>query len=260
MGHIADSMKGITENIIASHDVREKELKELVSDTHKTIKGFAADREKMSKEQAKNLSDNVGTMLKGFKASHKEMADNLKESLEKGETDRLKDFKGMMGNIQKGIKDIENYVAKQLKEFHDVHAKMSEQQKKDLANEVKNLLGEYSLDMAEAKAAWQGLAATMGKKSGVKPRVAAEVKVRPVERAIEEVSEKEEVSEVSHHDDDDVALEKKVLKFIKKHTEGVKVGDMEEALGVPRIKLGVIAKKLLDEGAVRKEGNMYFPL
>jgi hypothetical protein len=42
------------------------------------------------------------------------------------------------------------------------------------------------------------------------------------------------------------------LKFIEKHPEGVKVSDMEEPLGVARIRLGVIAKRLLDEGKVRK--------
>ena len=79
---IADSMKGITENIVASYDVRVKALKDLVVDTRKTIKGFAADRKKMSEGQAKNLADfvnaltkNVGVMLKGFQASHKEMSE-----------------------------------------------------------------------------------------------------------------------------------------------------------------------------------------
>jgi hypothetical protein len=78
---IADSMKGITENIIGSYDVRVKALKELVGDTHKTIKGFTADRKEMGAEQAKNLGDfvnglekGVGSMLKGFQASHKEMS------------------------------------------------------------------------------------------------------------------------------------------------------------------------------------------
>jgi hypothetical protein len=35
---------------------------------------------------------------------------------------------------------------------------------------------------------------------------------------------------------------------------------MEEPLGVARTRLGVIAKRLLDDGRVRKEENMYFPL
>ncbi len=54
--------------------------------------------------------------------------------------------------------------------------------------------------------------------------------------------------------------EETVLQHINGHPGGVRVGDMEEAIGVSRTKLGVIAKKLLEKGKVRKEENMYFPL
>ena len=85
---IADSMKGITENIIGSYDVRVNALRDLVRDTRKTIRGFAADRKglavarkQMSAEQSERLADfvkglekSVGSMLKEFQASHKEMS------------------------------------------------------------------------------------------------------------------------------------------------------------------------------------------
>ncbi|MEW6002860.1 MAG: hypothetical protein AB1638_09480 [Nitrospirota bacterium] len=291
---IADDMKRITENIVTSHDVRVKALDNLVADTRKTLKGFASDRKKMSKEQAKNLADfvedlsksvedmlkgfqkshkqmsveqaksladfvadltkNVGNMMKGIQKAHKEMADELKESLEKGETDRLKSFKSMMGNIRKGIKDIESYVANKLKEFSDAHAEMSEELKKDLAKYVsgivsgtKKLLSKYSSDMKKAANAWQGMSETLSrarKGRAVVPKLEAKVKVRPVEEAVEEV---------------EVDLEEKVLEFINQHPEGLKVSDMEEPLGVARTRLGAIAKRLLDEGKVRKEENLYFP-
>ena len=83
----------------------------------------------------------------------------------------------------------------------------------------------------------------------------AEVKVKPVKEVIEEVIEEEE-EEVTPEMD----LDEKILQFINKHPEGVKVGDMEEPLGVTRMRLGVIAKKLLEEGKIRKEEKMYFPL
>jgi len=51
-----------------------------------------------------------------------------------------------------------------------------------------------------------------------------------------------------------------VLDFIAKHPKGVKVSEMEEALGETRMKLGYIAKVLLDEGKVQKIENIYFPL
>jgi hypothetical protein len=47
-------------------------------------------------------------------------------------------------------------------------------------------------------------------------------------------------------------LEDKVLEFIERHPEAVKVRDMEEPLGFARTRLGVIAKKLLDGGRVKR--------
>jgi len=293
---ISDDIKKLGEDIVVSYDSRVKAIGELVSDVHKTLEGFTIDRKKMGEEQAKNLGDfvkglsksvedmlkrfqkdhkqvsddqaksladfvkdltkNVGDTMTRIQKAHKEMADNLKESLEKGETDRLKDFKDMMGYITKGIKEIENYVANKLKEFHDTHADMSKELKKDLdkyvagiVSETKKLMKDYEGERKKMATNWQSMAATMAKKRGIMPKVEAEVKVRPVEEAIEE----EEVTP-------EMDLDEKVLQFIDKHPEGVRVGDMEEPLGVARMRLGVIAKKLLEEGKVRKEGTMYFPL
>ena len=138
---IAEDIKTLGEDIVTSYDTRVKALGELVSNVHKTLKGFAADRKKMSAEQAKalanfvaDLTKDVGNMIRTFQKEHKEMSNNLKESLEKGETDRLKTFKNMMGNIRKGIKDIETYVENKLKEFSDAHADMSEDLRKTSLN------------------------------------------------------------------------------------------------------------------------------
>ena len=100
---------------------------------------------------------------------------------------------------------------------------------------------------------WQALNAAMAKRRSGKPTVEAEVKVRSVKEAIEEET-KEDIASP------EIGLEEKVLGFIKRHPKGVKVGDMEEPLGVTRMRLGVIAKGLLEKGMVRKEENMYFPL
>ena len=35
---------------------------------------------------------------------------------------------------------------------------------------------------------------------------------------------------------------------------------MEPVLGVPKLRLGILAKKLLDEGKIRKEGSLYYPV
>ncbi len=242
-----------------------------------------------------DVDKEVSTMIERFQKEHKAMADKLKENavelrenIEKGEADRLKTFNDMMGNIHQDINQIETYVANKLKEFSDTHAGMSEELKKKLANyvadmvkatkklmgdiqkrqkertaevadlnaEVANLLETFKTEREKMAANWQALTVTMAKKRGIKPKVEAEVKVRPVKEAIKEVIEKKEEEEVTPEMD----LDEKILQFIDKHPEGVKVGDMEEPLGVTRMRLGVIAKKLLEEGKIRKEEKMYFPL
>jgi hypothetical protein len=55
-----------------------------------------------------------------------------------------------------------------------------------------------------------------------------------------------------------ITLESKVLDYICKHPNGVKIADMEQPLGESRMKLGFITKVLLDEGKVQKVENVYF--
>jgi gas vesicle protein len=252
---------------------------ELAKGEEKRLKDFRAMMANIQKFVS-DLGKEVSAMIERFQKEHKAMADELRENLEKGEADRLKTFNDMMGNIHKDINQIETYVANKLKEFSDAHAGMSEELKKMLAKYVddmvkatKNLMGDiqnrqkernaevadlleaFKTEREEMAANWQALTAKMAKKRGIKPKVEAEVKVRPVKEAIKEVIEEEE-EEVTPEMD----LDEKMLQFIKKHPKGVRVGDMEETLGVVRMRLGVIAKKLLEEGKVRKEGNMYFPL
>ncbi len=135
----------------------------------------------------------------GIADDMKRITENIIDSSDariKGETGRLEDFKSMMGNIQTDLKDLRSYVRGRLEEFHGAHAEMSEQQKKDLTqgetarmenftgmmgdirkdvrgivNEVEKLLGEYNSEMAQAKAAWRGMAGSLAKsrKGGVTP-------------------------------------------------------------------------------------------
>jgi len=248
---------------------------DLAKGEEERLKGFRALIAETQKFVS-NLTKEVSDMIKRFEKEHKEMADKLKANLAKGEEDRLKAFKPIMAEIQKRIKEIETYVKNKLKEFSDAHADMSEELKKELAKyvddmvnatkklmaeiqarqkernaEVADLLEAYKTEREKMAANWQALTSKMAKKRGIKPEVEVEVKVRPVEEAIEEA-----VEEVPP----EISLEDRVLEFIERHPEGVRVSDMEEALGVPRQRLGKIAKTLLDKDKVRKEENLYFPL
>ncbi len=281
---IADSMKEITENIITSYDVRVKAVGDLAADTRKTLEGFAKERKKMSKEQAKNLADfvedlskSVEDMLKEFQREHKQMSGEQVKSLADFVNNLIKDVGSMVNRFQrerstmskevknklaKEVKEIETYVKKRLKEFDESHTEMSDALKMslakyagDIASSVKKLLGEYAADMKKAANAWQGMSRTLARarKGGTAvSKAEAKVKVRLVKEAAEE--EEEEVAPP------EMGMEERVLEFIERHPEGVRVSDMEDPLGVARTRLGVIAKRLLEEGKVRKEENLYFPL
>jgi hypothetical protein len=56
-----------------------------------------------------------------------------------------------------------------------------------------------------------------------------------------------------------MTLEEKVLDYISKHPDGVKIMDMEEPLGERRMKIGFVTKNLFDEGKVQKRESIYFP-
>ncbi len=224
------------------------------------------------------------------------MSEKLRTDLSKGEADRLKDFKGMIGNIEKDIKDIETYVKNKLKEFSDEHIDMSAELKKELSkyvagiiSETNQLLGGFAEEREKMASNWKSLNDTMAKLRSGKPIVEKKVKVRTVKEAIEEekpepvpekpveepkpkpkpVKKEEPVEKPTPKPkpakkvqpwEKDIPLEDKVLAFINAHPKGIQVGDMEEPLDVIRMRLGVVAKKLLDAGKVKKVDKVYFPI
>jgi len=178
---IADDVKRLGEDIVASYNIRVKAIGTIVKETRNTLKGFHAEHKEMSAQQAKDLADftadltkNVGSMLKGFSSEHKNMAASLKASLEKN------------------TRDIETYVKNKLREFSDAHAEMSVELKKDLAEYIadivkgtRELLGGFHDEREKMAANWQNLVATMAKKRGVAPvEVAVGAEVKTVEEAV----------------------------------------------------------------------------
>jgi len=203
---LAEDTKKLAEDILASYNLRVKEISKLEKDTQSMLKEFQGEQK-----------DTAAELKETFKQAE---ADRLK-----AEADRIKVFGSMKNEIQ------------------------AEQEKRN--KEVADLLKVLNTEREKMSASWQKLNAAMAKRRSGKPTVEAEVKVSPVEEAIEELKEDEASPE---------ELEEKVLEFIERHPEGVKAGDMEEPLGVPRMRLGLVAKGLLKKGKVRREGNIYFPL
>jgi hypothetical protein len=347
---IADSMKDLSESILASYNVRMKALSDLVSDTRETLGNFAEERKNTAQEQNKYLSDfvnglsasvddmlkgfrenrksagdeqtkrlegfardltkdtseilgrflkdhrhmgnrqtkdlsaftadlakNVHTMLKGFYKDHQQMSDEQAKNLANFVNDLTRDVSTMANGFKKernemsqelkvrlagDLKNIRTYTMGKLREFEKSHGEMSDSLKKSLtvyadhlAKNVSRLLQGYRNDMKKAGKSWDRMSSTLSglRKGTVTPSAATGKRAPDVQETVEaDFGQKEAIS--------DLEVEMRILDYIHNHPEGVRVSSMETPLGVHRTRLGIKAKKLLEEGRVRKEENAYYPL
>ena len=255
---VADMIKRVQKE---HKDMADKLKADLAKGEEDRIKAFKLMMANIRKE-IKDIETYVKNKLKEFDDAHADMSEELKKALAEYVDDMVAATNKLMGDIQK--------------------------RQTERNAEVADLLEVFKTEREKMSAYWQALIATMAKKRGIRPEVDVEVKARPVEEAIEEMEEEEEeeeeeevtpemdleeevkarpveeaIEEMEEEEEEvtpEMGLEEEVLQFINEHSGGVRVGDMEEPLGVARTRLGVIAKRLLGEGKVRKEENLYFPL
>jgi len=250
---VADMIKRVQKE---HKDMADKLEADLAKGEEDRIKVFNLMMANIRKE-IKDIETYVKNKLKEFDDAHADMSEELKKALAEYVDDMVAATNKLMGDIQK--------------------------RQTERNAEVADLLEVFKTEREKMSAYWQALIATMAKKRGIRPEVDVEVKARPVEEAIEEMEEEEEevtpemdleeevkarpveeaIEEMEEEEEEvtpEMGLEEEVLQFINEHSGGVRVGDMEEPLGVARTRLGVIAKRLLGEGKVRKEENLYFPL
>ena len=55
-------------------------------------------------------------------------------------------------------------------------------------------------------------------------------------------------------------LEEQILALIGEHPDGIRLTDIAERTVAARIRVGNVTRMLVDEGKIRKEGMLYFPL
>jgi DNA-binding IclR family transcriptional regulator len=57
-----------------------------------------------------------------------------------------------------------------------------------------------------------------------------------------------------------VSLKKEILSLIDEHPEGIKLTEIAQRIGIATIKAGNITRMLVDEGKIKKEGLLHFPI
>jgi DNA anti-recombination protein RmuC len=196
---LANSMRRTVDGIKASYDSRTRALGQLTADTHKTLEGFASEREKMTAALRRDLSGfttglskSVEGMLRGFKESHGEMTEeqakrlsnfvmsltgSVGSMLNEFQKDRARMSKELKNRLARDVKEIKTSIQGQLKEFREDYEEMTGQTKKDLSefasritNEVERLLvacrkesDRCRNDIQKASGSWQGMRVGLAK-------------------------------------------------------------------------------------------------
>lgn len=272
----ADRMKSFDDMMQSIHDDMARINKEVAAifedvakflvDTNNMMKEFAKEHGHMSVElradllaSLKERQDYTRSLLNNFSArlaeiskENRMIADKLHNELDKSRKDlgdldvqRMNDFKIKMSVIQGRVNEIQSF--------------------------VNTFLGDLKNDRGHASEIWEKLAeakANIGKifEQTTPPEKKEPVKkAKPVEAIKKEQAEDKKPAPVAEKpiveksEETELSLEDKVLNYINAHPKGVRVSDMEKPLGETRMKIGFIAKQLLDEGKVNKVDNIYFP-
>ena len=273
----------MTADITKSNEDLRNEIRATLSDGETSrlqeFKVMTADITK-SNEDLKNETQNL---LKEFHEEQVTRRNEIRATLSDGETSRLQEFEVMMSGIRKDVEDLKNQTQGIIKNFQEEQINIAtdwermnrviagEKRKKEeitVASEQeetpeKELVDEKekSLEPEKKPVIPQEpviLTTPKEKKSTPKEKKSTpkEEKSTPKEEKLtpkeEKLTPKEEKSSLT--------LQKDMLAFLADHPNGALIGEMEKLLGTPRLKLGRIAKELLEQGKLRKEGNWFFPL
>jgi len=218
----------------------------------------------------------TNAMLERFAGEHEQMAEELKDGLEKTRHEGSEYTKELLAGIRKRMLEISNEnleaaeavrkglagsEAVRMDEYNSLFSRISSEVE-TLRQSTSAMLKRFSEERAADSAGWPELeGASVYGQEEVDAAVEVFQDAAPLQETAEVVSEEPEAepeAEAASVIGD--SLEERVLAFINTRTEGVRVSDMEKPLGETRIKIGVAARNLLDEGKVSKVENFYHPL
>jgi hypothetical protein len=259
-----------------------EEVLSIFKSTNDMLEKFDKEHSEMSAELRAELSKNLvervdytRTLLNGFQKrlseiskENQEMAQKLRKDLANGETERLNEYEDIMKGIHAAMKGLREEI-------------------KDIQKAIAEMLGGFSQDRSQASAEWNKMQDTIAqlKKNGfvapakevkkvekkkakkevlVKKAKEASVVAKPAEKVMkapvaEPAKKVKEAPVKATKPVVPMTLEEKILDYINKHPKGVSVAEMEKPLGETRMKLGYVAKKLLDADKVQKVEKLYFP-
>ncbi len=228
-----------------------KELAQGVAERRSEVNAILGDSRSRRKETGSKLREELAQSRSSRKSEVAELLKSSQDLVTYLGKSRQETGKKLRKNLAQGAAARKSEAHVMLNDFQRAHNQMGTQLRKELADydrgiksEVAGMRQETKADLGEARTAWQELT------RGVKK---AAVKATPkVVRA--------EVAKAAPVEEETPDLETKLLAAITEHPEGITLTEVAESLGVAPVVFGRAARKLVDEGRVRKEDKSYFPV
>jgi len=260
---------------------RMKEFDFLMKDINREIKSI--------NEEVLNVFKNTNDMLDKFEKEHMEMSVELRAELSKNLTERVEYTKSLLNGFQKRVseiskqnqkmaqklrKDLANGESERLDDYGNIlkgihlAIKGIRKEVKEIQKATNGMIDDFSSDRGQASSAWNKMQDSIAnlREEGVtafpKP-VIHKIEKKEVKKEILIAMKETQTNKqpaFSSFPEEPKSLEQKVMDYIVKHPNGVKISEMEEPLGETRMKLGFTAKTLLDAGKVQRIDKVYFPL
>jgi uncharacterized protein YoxC len=294
------SFDGLMKTINADLKSINSEVLSILTNTNGLLAKFEKERQDMSAdlktELSKNLSERVEytrSLVNGFQESlseiskeNKQLAKEMRETLSNSQKniassdlERIKNYNTVISTIQASIKDIRKSVNISMKG-------------------TSKMIADFSTDRSQAAAEWSKMQEEIRKiqQNGTAPTKTKEkvqTKAKPVKKVASNTivktkaeptkknpvtskpSEVTKKTSVTAKPDTKtvespvktvektavpVSLEEKILDYMNSNNKGVKVSQMEGPLKETRMRLGFVAKKLLELGQLRKVDGLYYPV
>ncbi|MFA8436680.1 MAG: hypothetical protein ACEPOZ_19390 [Marinifilaceae bacterium] len=266
---------------------RQEEFEGMMNGIHNVLSDIS--------HEVNEIRNNTHSMLQGFNEDHHFMASSLKEKFRRDQSIRKEEFNEIMTGVRNVISNITNEVekvksssqtllnefgndrnvmAENLRNGHQNSERIEEFQTtmQNIRNEVlsvkdftSGLLNDFrkeNAQMADSRRNYLQMIANMRSNQEIPlmPESEKEEEKKPKSKRQKQANGK--VAETNDREPlaKPLTVEDKVLDYINTHPDGVRVSEMEAPIGEQRMKLGYVAKRLLDDGKVMKQDNVYYPV
>ncbi len=252
-----EASRQLRRQLAQSNTERTKQVRESQDDARNLIKGLRASRDASGAQLRKVLAQRREHLVQSEKKRQQEVRDSLddfRNSRCDTSAQLRSDLAMSRSNMKSEVKDMLAGAEALISGCQSSRRTMGARLRNNLATnrderraEVRvmrdgfgKVQAEVRADLKEASDAWRGMdSAIHAKKSGGKTSPEVQVK-----RAGETAPD----------------LKEKLLSIINQHAGGITLSEAAETLGLARIVLGKAVKTLQEQGKVRREEKLYFPV